>query len=153
MIQIKNISIFDSGANILAHQTNCIGVMGGLAGQFKRKYPSMYSDYRMRCMNGLVHKGDMDIYEIGLNHYIANLFGQDNIVSRGSGDIATDYSALRLALLKVEEFARLNNLTIALPYNMGCDLGGGNWNIVYSIIVCIFEKSPVKLTLCKYTPK
>jgi hypothetical protein len=40
--------------------------------------------------------------------------------------------------------------SLAIPYKMGCNLGGGNWNVVRAIIGSVFDDSPVRLYICKY---
>ena len=51
MITIKHGSIFDSTAQVLVCPVNCVGVMGkGLALEFKKRWPDVYSEYREDCM-------------------------------------------------------------------------------------------------------
>ena len=66
--------------------------------------------------------------------YIANVFGQNTF---GQG-LQTDYDMLKNALKEVHDFAKENNLSVAIPYKIGCGLGGGDWNTVYDIITEIF---------------
>jgi len=35
--------------------------------------------------------------------------------------------------------AKKNNLSIAIPYGIGCGLAGGKWDIVYDIIEEVFN--------------
>lgn len=127
-------NIFDSDADAILHQVNCQGVMGsGIAKLIKEKYPSVYSNYRMRCC---LNKGStsellgvMQSCAISLDKYIVNLFAQDKY---GRSKCYTDYDALRNCLRQVNEvFA---GKTVAIPYMMSCVRGGGDWNIVFKII-------------------
>jgi hypothetical protein len=38
---------------------------------------------------------------------------------------------------------------LAVPYNIGCGYGGGSWNIVSAILFDLFDKSTVRLIICK----
>ena len=50
MIQQLECSVFNTDAIIIAHQVNCMGVMGsGVAKQVKEKYPSAFHDYQALC--------------------------------------------------------------------------------------------------------
>lgn len=51
-------SIFDSPAKFICNPVNCSGVMGaGLARQFKIRFPSMHTQYKTDCDNGLYRLG------------------------------------------------------------------------------------------------
>lgn len=50
--------LFESGCSTLVNAINCRGVMGaGIAREFRRRWPSMYEDYRRRCERGAVTLG------------------------------------------------------------------------------------------------
>ena len=139
-------SIFDAGAQIIAHQVNCQGVMGsGVAKQIRDRYPKVYSSYKHFCdlykdnRNSLLGKcqivvDDYDDFDLWPRHCVANLFGQYNFGRDGKR--YTDYAALMCALSALAEYADNYKLTVAMPYKMGCDRGGGDWdNMVYPAIV------------------
>lgn len=122
---------------VIGHQTNLKGVMGGgLALQIRKKFPIAYGAY-----SALISKqklGDCQIIMVSRdngtpsqNLYIANLFGQDGF---GSGEVDTDYDALRAALKKLNDWATQNVVEVYLPYGLGCGLAGGDWRIVSEII-------------------
>jgi hypothetical protein len=73
--QIVNKSLFDVPVDALCNSINVVGVMGaGIALEFKNRYPTMFSDYRIQCFNKKIKPGDCyvyfdkehDIYLIGL---------------------------------------------------------------------------------------
>lgn len=150
MIQHIKCDIFESGANIICHQVNCRGVMGGgIAKQVRDKYPFVYSRYRQLCDNMKDNRNELlgmsQFIRTSEDHYIANLFAQDNF---GHNGCYTDYDALRKCLEYVD-----NNCfeeTIAIPYRLGCGLAGGNWNVVYEIIQEVFEDSDNTVLICEY---
>ena len=132
--------------NILAHQTNYFGVMGGgIAFQIRKQLLSKqnFDDYQKYC-NELKENalGTMQILTIDSGKQIANLFGQY--------DWDTDYDALNKSMKLLEEYARTKteHQTVVIPGYIGCGIAGGDWDIVYNeIIKPIFEKSSVNLTI------
>ena len=55
--------LFESQAQTLVNTVNTVGVMGkGIALAFKRRYPAMFEDYRVRCDRGEVKLGEPYIY-------------------------------------------------------------------------------------------
>lgn len=50
----------------LVNTVNCVGVMGkGIALQFKRRYPEMFSEYEKACKRNEVRIGSMFVVETG----------------------------------------------------------------------------------------
>lgn len=158
MLKIIDGDIFESGADIIAHQVNCQGVMGsGVAKQAREKYPQMYEVYRKDCAAakevGIPILGSCLLYEIGGDRYIANLFGQENFGYDGS--CYTDYEKLRTALARLREkskdLSKLHGrkMAVAIPYLMGCHRGGGDWEIVSKMIE--EELTDCDVTLYRYT--
>lgn len=116
---------------IVVHQVNCAGKMNtGLSKQIKDKYPQLFKDYRERCMM-------FDFTELlGSNYYyedkdiiIVNMFSQ---IGYDTDTRQTDYEALATCLDKVRKMYPTQ--TIIAPYLIGCDPGGGNWNVVSKIL-------------------
>lgn len=133
--------------SIIAHQTNCKGVMGaGVAAQIKKQLLTKidYESYRNLCKEcGNTLLGSVQFLNLQNGKTIANVFGEDIPTGRG---LDTNYDALKEGMKFVEEYARICNKDVAIPGLMGCGLAGGDWNIVYNdILLPIFEKSPVTL--------
>lgn len=147
MFKKENIDILKSGADVICHQVNCLGVMGtGLAKQIREAYPRVFEDYKTfveahkdrRALLGKVlycttQKGQV----------IANMFGQ---LRYGYNGCHTNYKALEACLKSVAEFA--NGKTIAIPYKLGCGAGGGDWAIVSRIIFNVFENYEGIVMIC-----
>lgn len=148
MLEIVQGNLLEAEENLICHQVNCRGVMGtGLALALKTKYPKIYIEYRNLCTFNSIDKliGSAQIVEVDSNKYIVNLFGQ---VNYGRGIVHTNYNALQRALNSTFQFAHEFNYSIAIPYNLGCGLAGGDWTEVLSIIQreCInFPDISVKL--------
>ena len=146
MIEYKIGDIFDGNEDIICHQVNTYGIMGaGIAKQIKDRFPEVFKTYEMKCADFQRH----DIIPLGgvlyCNQYlkpiIANLFSQNHFT--------TDYKALEHCLSKVLTDALKNNLSVAIPYKIGCGIASGDWNKVEEIIRNIFEDSDVKCVIYK----
>ena len=73
------------------------------------------------------------------NKCIFNLFGQINYGY--DGQRYTSYAHLAIALDRCfSEMCEIGETEIAIPYKMGCDRGGGDWEVVESILKDLSEK-------------
>ena len=162
-INIVNGNIFDTHCNIICHQVNCQGVMGhGIAKQVKEKYEGVFNEYKRYCdahadnreaMLGEALIVDVDYGAAVLDwlvnkerKYIANIFGQ---LTYGTG-LRTNYKALVLGLEVVANFAKEHNLSVAVPYKIGCGLAGGDWNKVNILIEGVFAGTGIEVLMYRY---
>lgn len=151
MIKHIKCNIFESGADVILHQVNCYGVMGsGVAKQVREKYPRVFERYKRLCDN---HSDDRSFLlglaqcvKVGEENYVVNLFAQNNFGF--DGKCYTYYKALQQCLESVRDYALFAGKTIAIPYRMSCNRGGGDWNIVYKMIEDIFKDRDV--LICEY---
>lgn len=143
MICVKG-DVLQTPFQIIAHQVNCKGVMGaGLAKQIRKNYPNLYNAYKFYC-NG-ANLGDCFGWYTHDGHYIMNIFAQDDY---GRDKVYTNYEAMRTAFFNgIDTFRQAADiyekdvqLTIAIPYMIGCGLAGGDWDKVQKILSEI-EKS------------
>lgn len=138
MIKCFNGNLLDSKCDIIAHQVNLQGVMGGgLAKQIAQKFPQCEVEY-MNCVKIIKSVknllGQVLFHKYAKDKYIANCFSQ-NI------DFTTDYKAI----IKCFEFLlndckKYNYSTIGVPYKYGCGIASGDWSKVEQIFKDIFEK-------------
>ena len=129
-IQIIQGNILSATNSIICQQVNCQGVMGaGLAKQIRDKYPTVYTQYKRDVTPNSL--GTCLFVPVPDGNIIANLYAQFNY---GRGGRYTDYDALTKCLTRVAQVSKERNIPVALPYNIGCGLAGGDWNVVYSII-------------------
>jgi O-acetyl-ADP-ribose deacetylase (regulator of RNase III) len=153
MIKIVEGNILDAEEIIICQQVNCKSVMNsGLAKQIRNKYPNVYTDYKMFCKTvknllGSVNSVVVSDKEKDKTHVIMNIFGQDGY---GRDRQYTDYHALRMGLQSIynevtTEGKFLYGSSIAIPYNLGCGLAGGDWNVVYKIIEDVFQDYDVTI--------
>lgn len=148
MIRIVDGNLLNAEEQIMCHQVNAQAVMGsGLAAQLKNKYPVVYSEYRKLCDKTPNKKDLMGICQmikVDSDKYVANLFGQ-YYYGRNKSIVYTKYDALEQSLVKLCEFARSNNLSVAIPYEIGAGLGNGDWNEIYNRIDKVFKDYEVAL--------
>ena len=147
MSEIKTIpiidgDIFDCDADAILHRVNCQGVMGsGVAKQVRERYPFVYEQYHnlylvakaeLKSLLGSIQicpKTKSYTQNLIDNQAIVNMFAQDRY---GRDKRHTDYKALQSCLSKVNDV--FGGRSIAIPYKMSCDRGGGDWNIVDKMI-------------------
>lgn len=142
MIKIINKNILDCTENIIVHQVNCQGIMGaGLARQLADKYKGLEENYRLFCesnnydyalLRGRVLTVNVD------NKIICNMFSQ-------TLDFKTAYISMKTALTTIKNMAKDLNLSIAMPYNIGCGIADGEWEIVEQIIADVFDDYEVTI--------
>lgn len=153
-IKIVQGNLLDANENIIVHQVNCQGVMGGgVARQIKEKWPNVYNHY-MRMVNTVEKRSiprerllGMVCWDIvqekirdgGHDKWIASIFGQLDYNRNGERKLQTDYDALKKGLIEVANNADQDGESVAMPYMIGCGRGGGNWSKVLEMIYEVFE--------------
>lgn len=152
-IIIQDITTITKGT--IVHQVNCQGVMGGgVAAGIRKKFQKAYDDYDALCKkyNGDDRwklLGQTQVVEINKGLSVANAFGQ---LDCSTGSRETEYHALHTALYALVVTEVRPSGPIYIPYNIGCGLGGGEWNIVKSIIGEVASQSAEEVILCAWNP-
>jgi len=123
-------ALLDKEVDYLLHVANCQGVMGsGIALQIKKKVPEAYRSYKTHeeYNNGVV------LGKISSGGNVVNLHAQEFY---GKGGRHLDYEALATCLEQtnkcLSKFPR--STKVAIPYKMGSDRAGGDWNIVVAMV-------------------
>ena len=138
VIKIIEGNILEAPEDIICQQVNCQGVMGsGLALQIIKKYPEVYTQYRSFCKIYWDNLLGAICFVKTKNKIIACLFGQDDYGR--SKKVYTIYHALEYALESTKIYAENNNLSVAIPYGIGCGLANGDWEIVKEMIDRVFS--------------
>ena len=137
-VRVVDGSLLDSKAKYICHQVNCQGKMGsGVARAIRERYPVVYKEYSKKCGENESKAsllGTVQVIRCGAwEHevFVCNLFGQLNYGY--DGKVYTDVKALESC------FRFLNVIvpegeTIAMPYMIGCGLGGADWYVVRKLI-------------------
>ena len=141
------------GIDIIAHQTNCVGVMGaGIALQIKKQLLTAgeYEKYVSSCkQQGSDLLGKTQLLEAPDGRIIANCFGENVPTGKGKD---TDYDALMHAVAKVRNYAKSAGLTVGVPGMMGCGLAGGDWRIVRDMLYKLFGgNDQPELIICYFS--
>lgn len=135
--------IFNSTATILVNPTNAVGVMGGgLALQFKKRYPAMFEEYVLRCREGL-HKP-------GVNHYFS-IPDEDpnkhlficNLATKAHFRDDSEYCYVADGLRDLRSIMMRLPATssVAIP-PLGCGLGKLKWEVMEPLIVSYMKFLP-----------
>ena len=159
MIEIVNGDLFKSDLPIIAHQTNCLGVMGaGIAKSIKNKWNNVFIQYKNLCTNVIDKHNLLGKIQLCATNdtpikYIVNLFGEYSFTKSVTPyeNRHTDYNALRNALTVLKEkLVFLGFDKVGIPYKLGCGLAGGDWEgVVYPMLQEIFNDNTITLYIYK----
>ena len=127
---------------LIAHQVNCLGVMGGgVAKQIKDKWNEVYEEYKseLALFKENAPLGlSFNIETKDKKHIIMNVFGQ---YYYGTDKKYTDYQALKRGMIygicDYRELYGIDDnvqLPIAIPHGIGCGLAGGDWIVVRKLL-------------------
>ena len=155
--------MLDSKEEYIIHQTNCISI--NLSASIFSKYPyaNCYSCRRPMgkrnhaILDDIATPGTIDIKGDGLEERkVINLFGQYGMGKPNSyNQSKPDSSELRFTWFceGMEAVRRLNPKSIAMPWKIGCGLGGGSWKEYYNFIKSwANSNSDIEVVLYKLEP-
>lgn len=145
--------VFLSPTNIVIHQCNCFHTFGsGIAKTIKEMFPETYKSDLKTDFADKKKLGTFNLTKVKYDknrnlRFICNLYGQYHF---GRDKCYTNYEALQTGFSAIEK--QMNNslveVTVAIPYKLGCVNAGGDWNKVMPILTSVFGKSQVKLLIC-----
>ena len=144
MVRTVDGDILDAKETYIVHQVNCAGAMGrGLALMIRNRYPEVFRRYQQYCADHHAKAlfGRVLLIPTEDGKVICNVFGQNGY---GMTKQQTDYASLSKAFMSLAKIVPQNE-AIAIPYGMGCGLGGGNWKIVEGMIREVFAKRQIVL--------
>ena len=140
MINFVKQDITCSDADYICHQVNCMGKMNsGVAKAIRERWPIVYTTY----WNTFLSESNLlgKILLVDINEYeprtwpdqpaIINMFSQE--FYGYDRKRYTSYDAFDDCLQKIKETVPKGS-KIAFPYKIGCDRGGGKWNIIFGLI-------------------
>lgn len=154
MVHYVNGNLLDSDCSVICHQVNCKGAMNsGVAKAIRTKWPEVYYDYKEKydravdVANNNKYKNAIaadyllgsiqvvalytDYKATQIHQYIVNMFSQETYGYDGAQ--YTSYDAFMKCLWGIKA-AFAPGETIAFPDHIGCCRGGGNWNIIKTMI-------------------
>ncbi len=132
MIRYCEGDLFADGAEAYVNAVNCVGVMGGgIARQFRIRYPDYNDDYERACGAGEVQLGRMHVYrqpEGAAPKYLVSF-----PTMRRPGE-ACDARDIETGLEDLRTVIRKEGMgSIAIPA-LGCGVGGLDWETVKPMI-------------------
>lgn len=146
MIKIILGDILNCKEFVIVHQVNTLGIMGGgLALQIRNRYPDTYKRYNEVCKkypsDYLMGRSLLTIEGTTTKDakVISNIFGQRKIRSY-EGEVCTESDKLLEGLKELRDWTASYGFDVAIPYEIGCGLGGGDWKYIYSEIKKIFSE-------------
>lgn len=121
--------LFNSDAQTLVNTVNCVGVMGkGVALEFKKRFPSLFEDYLLRCERKEVRLGEPYLYRNDDGKLIVNF------PTKGHWRSPSRLADIEKGLdYFVKHFAEWGITSIAFP-PLGCGNGGLSWSEVGPLI-------------------
>lgn len=143
-------NIFETDSDLLINPVNCRGVMGaGLAYQFKRYYPDMYTAYKEACSLNQIKIGNV-WFDLRDKPFICCFPTKDDWKT------PSNYKYIRESAKSLVNYLNTNTIlifgveTIAIP-KLGCGLGGLEWSAVKSILDEEFAELiyPYRLIYCE----
>lgn len=157
MIKIKTVNedILKAKEKIIVNQVNCFKMGSGVAKSIYTKYPKVKEEHKSLCdsysMNRTYLLGKLQFIDCSPK-IICNLFGQ---YEYGRDKQYTIYKHLYYGLETLFQYAKLSEQSIAIPYKIGCNRGGADWDKVYAKICELAERYDLidKIKLYRYTPK
>ena len=134
-------SILDVKNGYICNVVNCKGLMGGgFSKELRERFPKVYNEYlekvenRNKSLSGeiqFVYEDDGKIF--------VNMFSLDDCGCVGQ---FISKEAFEKCLIKLKKEVKENE-DVYFPYGIGCEIGGGNWDTISSIIEKHFDKALV----------
>ena len=141
-VQVLIGDIFQSRAQTLINTVNCVGIMGkGVALQFKRRFPVMFEDYKLRCVRGLVKLGEPYIYKGLIQPWIINF------PTKRHWNEPSDLSAIKRGLEYLHEHVLEWRVESLASPPLGCGLGQLDWRAVGPVLYQGLRKLDIPVVL------
>lgn len=134
MLTFTSGNLFESKCEAIVNAVNCVGVMGGgIALEFKNRFPEMYEGYVHICNTGELVPGKLHIFDYenkfgGDPRYIINLPTKGHYRNESGMQMVAD--GLHTLWESLQE---LGIKSVAIPA-LGCGLGGLKWGDVKPVI-------------------
>lgn len=125
---------------IIAHICNNKQLWGaGFVLAISKLSPVPEKEYRSLGKNKLV-LGHTQFCVIGNNILVANMIAQDDVKPNQMDVPMVRYGATKICLNTTFKMAKSINATVVMP-EIGCGLGGGDWNIMEATIESAMKES------------
>ena len=148
-VKVVTGNILDCQEEVIFHQCNCVSTeVKGLAESLFEKYP--YSNtYKNRTQNKSV-PGTVDVCpgdKIIINAYAQYYPGRAKYANDNQTKRIEFFNNCLNQLLSIES---ITGKDIAMPYNIGCGMAGGDWQTYYDIICQFSLKNNINIVLYRF---
>jgi O-acetyl-ADP-ribose deacetylase (regulator of RNase III) len=155
MLIIREGDLLQSLCTVIAHQSNCFGVMSaGIAKQIAAKYPEVLRADRefsipVGSRERLGRFSVAEVYDPAVGRRLVfNLYGQYRF---GRGKRHTEVKQLESAVRGMMAYLQANEdsawVRVGLPYGIGAGLGGGDWEEIRTMLEHCSEEFGMEIEL------
>lgn len=143
---IDNGDLFDAKVDALVNPVNCKGTMGkGIALEFKKRFPWLDAPYKAACASGKLAPGIPVLMPTELQQSLFPNQKQSVILFPTKNDWRSksrlEWIDKGLSHLR-SHYRQWGLRSIAMP-QLGCGLGGLDWNLVRPLIEKYFRDEPL----------
>lgn len=143
-ITITDGNLLQSNMQTLVNTVNCKGTMGkGIAEQFKKRFPAMFEDYKVRCDKESVKPGVPYVYKAADGKIVLN-FPTKNHWKNDSNLI---WIQKGLDIIK-KNYREWGITSLAIP-PLGCGNGGLDWRQVRKMIIGTLGDTDIPIEIYK----
>lgn len=143
----------DPDTGMIVHQVNCQGAMNsGVAKALREAVPKHFEDYAAMHKHALQNESLLgrivatQVERVNMcDLWVVGVFGQ--LYYGYDGKRYTQYPALFSGLITAIQNNPNPNQKIAIPYKIGCDRGGGDWEAVRATLEVMTTLHPVRIDL------
>lgn len=132
----KTGDLFTASTAAIGHGVNCRGLMGaGIAKEFRRRWPDMYSEYRKLCEERLLKPGQIYPYRFAIDPTeVPAPWFVINIASQEYPGPDASYEWLDSGICNALAYCRERGIvSLAIP-RIGCGIGGLTWELVRDLL-------------------
>lgn len=129
MLNVREGDLFESGCEALVNPVNTKGVMGaGLAHQFRKRFPAMFTEYNGKCRAGELSIGQVHCWCSPDGQWVINFPTKDHYRQPSK----VEY--IEQGLVALGEAIKQHQIkSIAVPA-LGCGLGGLKFGTVLALL-------------------
>ena len=145
-MQVVSGDILESDKDFIAHQCNCVSKSGlGLAKSLFDKFPNA-NTYKNRQRASI--PGTIEFFPIrDSKQFIVNMYAQF-VPGKNYNEPRLEW--FQQSLNSFSDIVGKRQVSLALPYKIGCGLAGGDWNRYFNVIDTFSRKHPnIQITLYK----
>lgn len=143
MVKFVEKSIFDLDVDAIVNPVNCVGVMGGgLALEFKIRYPEMFERYHEACKSNSLIPGSLHMYKTDSGKYIINFPTKYHYINPSK----EEFIVIGLDTF-TSCYKKFDIKSVAFP-KLGCGLGGLDWDSVRVIMESKLNNLDIDVFIC-----